>query len=121
MIGMDYAEEPINRMVAIACPACGSRHCHLQATARKAGVVVGGVLGAIIAAGFGDAALGALTRTPMAGSVDRQSPPTLTEMIGGAILGFACGAIVGYVVGTDIDMNVLRIYQCRTCNFEFEA
>jgi len=118
---MDYAEELINRMVAVACPACGSRHCHLQATARKAGVVVGGVLGAIIAAGFNGATIGAVNGAVIASVVSRRLPAPLTGAIGGAIVGFAWGALAGHAVGADIDMNVLGMYQCRECGFEFKA
>jgi predicted RNA-binding Zn-ribbon protein involved in translation (DUF1610 family) len=121
MIGMDYVEGPINQMVAVACPACGSRHCSLQATARKAGVVVGGVLGAVIAAGFNCATVGAINGAVIAAVVSKRLPIAVTGAIGGAIIGFAWGALVGHAVGADIDMNVIGMHQCRECGFEFKV
>jgi len=118
---MDYAEESFNPMVAVACPACGSRHCHLQATARKAGVVVGGVLGAVIAAGFNGATIGAVNGAVIACIASRRLPATVTGAIGGAIIGFAWGALAGHAVGADIDVHLLGMYQCRECGFEFKA
>jgi predicted RNA-binding Zn-ribbon protein involved in translation (DUF1610 family) len=118
---MDDAEEPFNPMVEVACPSCGSCHCHLQATARKAGVVVGGVLGAIISAGFNSATIGAVNGAVIAGVISRRLPTTVTGAIGGAIVGFAWGALAGHAVGADIDMNVLGMYQCRECSFEFKV
>jgi predicted RNA-binding Zn-ribbon protein involved in translation (DUF1610 family) len=118
---MDYAEGPIDRLVVVACPACGSRHCQLQATARKAGVVVGGVLGAVIAAGLNGATVGAINGAVIAGVVVRRLPATVTGAIGGALVGFAWGALVGHAVGAEIDLNVLGMYRCLECGFEFKA
>jgi uncharacterized protein YcfJ len=116
---MDLSAEPMDQTVSAACPICGSRHCQLQATARKAGVVVGGALGAIIAAGLSGATVGAANGAALVSVVSRRLPVTITGTIGGAIAGFAWGAIAGHAVGADIDENVLRIYQCRACGFEF--
>lgn len=118
---MDYVEKPMNQMVAVACPACGSLKCSLQTTARKAGVVIGGVLGAVIAAGFNGAAVGAINGAVIAGVVSRRLPTTVTGAIGGTIIGFAWGALVGHAVDADIDMNVFGMYHCRECGFEFKA
>ncbi len=118
---MDYVEEPTKQMVVVACPACGSRLCSLQATARKAGVVIGGVLGAVIAAGFKGATFGAINGAVIAGVVSRRLPTTVTGAISRVIIGFAWGAVAGYVVGADIDKNVFKIYKCLTCGFEFQA
>ncbi len=118
---MDYLEEPINQMVSVACPACGSHHCSLQATARKTGVVVGGVLGAIIAAGLSGASVGVGYGIAIASIISRRPPVTFSGTIAGAIVGFACGAIAGYAVGADIDKNVIRLCQCRECASEFEV
>lgn len=104
---MDCAGELVNQMAVVACPACGSPHCSLQTTARKTGVVIGGVLGAVVAASFNGAAI--------AGVVSRRLPTTVT----GAIIGFAWGALVGCASGTDV--HVLGMYQCRECGFEFET
>jgi hypothetical protein len=81
--------------------------------------VVGGVLGAMITAGLSGAAVGAINGTAMANVISRRSPVTITGAISGAIIGFAWGAILGYAVGADIDQNVLRLYRCRACGFEF--
>lgn len=118
---MDHAEEPFNPMVAVACPACGSCRCHLQATARKTGVVVGGVLGAIIAAGFNGATVGAVNGAIVACVASRRLPATVTGAIGGAIIGFAYGAMAGHAVGADIDEHLLGLYQCRDCGSEFKS
>jgi hypothetical protein len=103
------------------CPACSSPHCHLQATARKAGVVIGGVLGAIIAAGLGGAKIGAAHGAALACIISKRPPATMTGAIGGAIVGFAWGAVAGHIMGSDIDENVLRFYKCRECGFEFKS
>ena len=117
---MECVEELVGQMPALPCPACGSPHCSLQTTARKAGVVVGGALGAIIAASFNGAAAGAVKGAAIAGIVSRRLPTTVTGAIGGAIIGFAWGALVGHAVGADIDAHVLGMYQCRECGFEFK-
>ncbi len=113
---MECVEDLVGQTPVIPCPACGSPHCSLQTTARKAGVVVGGTLGAIIAASFNGAASGAA----IAAVVSRRLPTTVTGAIGGAIIGFAWGALVGHAVGADIDVHVLGMYRCRECGFEFK-
>lgn len=118
---MEHSEELMDQTMSAACPKCGSHRCQLQATGRKTGVVVGGVLGAIIAACLSGAKVGAVNGAAIASFISRRSPVTITGAIGGAIVGFAWGAIAGHAVGADIDKNVLRIYECRACGFEFTA
>jgi len=118
---MDRVKESTDQMVMAVCPACGSRHCQLQATARKTGVVVGGMLGALIASGFSSATAGAVNGAIIASALSRRLPATVTGAIGVAIIGFVCGTIAGHAIGAEIDMNILGMYQCRSCGFEFKA
>ena len=118
---MDYAEEAFKPVETAICSACGSPHCSLQSTARKTGTVVGGVLGTIIAAGFNGASIGAVNGVAIACVVSRRLPATVTGAITGSLVGFAWGAFAGHAIGTEIDKNVLRLYRCRECGFEFKA
>ncbi|MDR3414311.1 MAG: hypothetical protein P4L87_25685 [Formivibrio sp.] len=109
----------IDQPLQAVCPKCGSHHCQLQSTARKAGIVVGGVFGAIIAAGLTGSKAGAVSGAAISSELDRRSPVTITGTIGGAIFGFARGAITGHAVGTEIDKSILRLYKCTECGLEF--
>ena len=109
-----------HHMVSAVCPRCGSRHCQLQSSARNAGIVAGGILGAIIAVGFSGDELGSANDMPVASS--SSSPlAMIAEVIGIAIVGFTLGAIAGHALGTDVDKNVLRLYRCLECGVEFKA
>lgn len=112
-------ETVIGQPAMAMCPKCGSCHCELQATARKAGIVVGGVLGAIIVAGISGAKAGAVSGAAMASVISRRSPVTITGTIGAAIIGFAWGALAGHAVGAEIDKNILQLHQCLECGSEF--
>jgi predicted nucleic-acid-binding Zn-ribbon protein len=123
---MDRSEKPFNLLMVnqtslAECPKCGSRHCQLRTTAQKTGVVVGGVLGAIIAAGLSGATTGAVIGASIATEESRRSIDLIMGTIGGAMVGFAWGAIAGYTVGAEIDRNVLRIHQCLKCGSEFRT
>lgn len=116
---MEYSAEPMDEAVSAVCPACGSHDCQLQPIARKAGVLVGGVLGGIIAAALSGATAGAVNGVALVSVVSKRLPVTATGAIGGAIVGFAWGAVAGHSVGMEIDKSFLRIYQCRACGLEF--
>ena len=116
---MEYFAEPMDESVSDVCPACGSRDCQLQPVARKAGVVIGGVFGGIIASALSGATVGAAGGAALVSVVSKRLPVTVTGAIGGAIVGFAWGAIAGHAIGADIDKNVIQLYKCRVCGFEF--
>lgn len=92
------------------CPKCGSSRCQLQATGRKTGVIVGGVLGTVIAAGFRGAKMGAVRGASIAVVIGRQPPLTIAGTISGALVGFFWGAIAGHAVGAEIDGKVILVF-----------
>lgn len=105
----------------ILCPACWSPNCILEPTARKAGIWAGGILGAVISAGAKGAILGAANCTFIARTVSHRLLVTITGAIGGAMFGFAFGALAGHDIATEIDHKILRFFKCRDCQFEFKA
>ena len=111
--------ETAHPLRAVICPKCGSPNCQLQATGRKTGVVVGGVLGTVIAAGFRGAKLGVVGGASIAGVIGRQPPLTIAGAISGALVGFFWGAFAGHAAGAEIDEKILRRFQCLDCGIEF--
>lgn len=113
----DTTEEP----VAVPCPRCGSRETHFQATARKTGVVVGGIAGAIIAAGISGAKAGAVGGAAIARVISRDPATTTWAAIIGTLTGFCWGALIGHAVGTEVDETIIRLRRCLACGSEFGA
>ena len=103
---------------SVHCPKCGSVKCHLQATGRRAGTVLCGALGAILAAGWGGAEIGVMAGTAIASLLPPLAP---AGTVIGAVVGFSWGAIAGHALGTEIDERFLRLYCCLDCGAEFRS
>ena len=103
------------------CPQCGSFNTDLQATGRKAGVVIGGGLGAILASGVNGAKAGAIGGAAIASVVGRRSPAPIVGGLIGALAGFLWGARLGYTIGHAIDGDLLRLHRCHSCGTEFSG
>jgi len=116
---MTVIDQTMNERGITLCPKCGSSNSQLQATARRAGVVIGGTVGAIIAAGLGGARVGAVSGGTLGTIVTKHPTGTVLGAIGGAMLGFAWGSVAGHSLGAEIDEKVLRRHLCLSCGAEF--
>ena len=103
---------------SVHCPKCGSVKCHLQATGRKAGTVLCGLAGAVLASAWSGAEVGVLAGSAI-GSLLPPLAPAGTVI--GAVVGFSWGAIAGHALGTEIDERFLRLYCCLECEAEFRS
>jgi hypothetical protein len=102
----------------VGCPKCGSARCHLQATGRKSGTILCGVLGAVLTAGWSGAEIGMIAGTAMTSLLPPAAP--VGSLIG-AVIGFSWGAIAGHALGTEIDERFLRLFSCLDCGAEFRS
>lgn len=102
----------------VCCPKCGSVKCHLQATGRKAGTILCGLAGAVLASAWSGAEVGLLAGSAI-GSLLPPLAPAGTVI--GAVVGFSWGAIAGHALGTEIDERFLRLYSCLDCGAEFRS
>jgi len=111
-------ETPDTPYQPIRCPKCGSFNCHLQATGRKTGTILCGVLGAVLASAWSGAEIGAMAGTAIATLLPPLAP---VGTVVGAVVGFSWGAIAGHALGTEIDERFLRLYCCLECEAEFRS
>ena len=96
------------------CPICGSKSYVITKTrgtttllgagtggyvAATAGAKTGAVVGSLLCPGIGTAIGGVL----------------------GILIGAASGAVAGNTVGKLLDENVMRMYRCSNCNFQWRA
>ena len=96
------------------CPKCGSKSYIVTSTkgvttllgagaggyvAATAGAKTGAAIGSLVCPGFGTVVGGLL----------------------GILTGAAAGAVAGNTVGKLIDENVMRMYQCENCNYQWRA
>ncbi len=96
------------------CPICGTRSYIITQT-RGATTLLGAGAGGFVAATSGaktGAAVGSLLC------------PGIGTAIGGVLgilIGAASGAVAGNTVGKLIDENVMRMYRCTNCKYQWRA
>ena len=96
------------------CPKCKSK-AYIVTTTRGTTTLLGAGAGGYVAATAGaktGAAVGSLLC------------PGIGTAIGGVLgilIGAASGAVAGNTVGKLIDENVMRMYRCTNCNFQWRA
>ena len=96
------------------CPKCGEK-AHIVTTTRGTTTLLGAGAGGYVAATAGaktGAAVGSLLC------------PGIGTAIGGVLgilIGAASGAVAGNTVGKLIDENVMRMYRCSNCNYQWRA
>ena len=96
------------------CPKCGEK-AHIITITRGTTTLLGAGTGGYVAATAGaktGAAVGSLLC------------PGIGTAIGGVLgilIGAASGAVAGNTVGKLIDENVMRMYRCTNCNYQWRA
>ena len=96
------------------CPKCGEK-AHILTTTRGTTPLLGAGAGGYVAATAGaktGAAVGSLLC------------PGIGTAIGGVLgilIGAASGAVAGNTVGKLLDENVMRMYRCSSCNYQWRT
>ena len=96
------------------CPKCNEKACIVTQT-RGVTTLLGAGAGGYVAATAG-AKTGA--------AVGSFICPGIGTAIGGMLgilIGAASGAVAGNTVGKLIDENVMRVYRCSNCNYQWRA
>ena len=96
------------------CPKCGKKFYvvnQTRSTATLLGAGAGGYM-AVAAGGKTGAVVGSLL-CPGAG--------TVIGGLLGAITGAAAGGAAGNTIGRMLDENVMRLYRCESCNYQWRA
>ena len=96
------------------CPKCGAK-AHIVTTTRGTTTLLGAGAGGYVAATAG-AKTGAVVGSLLC--------PGIGTAIGGVLgilIGAASGAVAGNTVGKLIDENVMRMYRCTICNYQWRA
>ena len=95
------------------CPICGSKSYVITKTRGTTTLLGAG------AGGFVAATAGGKTGAVIGSFVC----PGIGTVIGGflGILTGAAGAVAGNTVGKLIDENVMRLYRCSSCNYQWRA
>ena len=94
------------------CPKCGSKS-YIVTSTKGATTLLGAGAGGYVAATAG-AKTGAVV-----GSFICPGIGTVIGGLLGVITGAAAGAVAGNTVGKLIDENVMRIYRCECCNYQW--
>ena len=96
------------------CPKCGEK-AHIVTTTRGTTTLLGAGAGGYVAATAGaktGAAVGSLIC------------PGIGTAIGGVLgisIGAASGAVAENTVGKLLDENIMRMYRCPNCNYQWRA
>ena len=96
------------------CPKCNEKACICTQT-RGATMLPGAGAGGYVAVATGGKAGAAV------GSLICPGFGTVVEGVPGILVGAAAGAVAGNTVGKLIDENVMRLYQCEDCNYQWRA
>ena len=92
------------------CPKCGAK-AYIVTTTRGTTTLLGAGAG-----GYAAATAGAKTGA----AVGSLFCPGIGTAIGG-VLGILFGAVAGNTVGKLLDENVMRMYRCTNCNYQWRA
>lgn len=96
------------------CPKCESK-AHIVTTTRGTTTLLGAGTGGYVAATAG-AKTGAVVGSLLC--------PGIGTAIGGVLgilIGAASGAVAGNTVGKLIDENVMRVYRCSSCHYQWRT
>ena len=96
------------------CPKCGEK-AHIVTTTRGTTTLLGAGTGGYVAATAG-AKTGAVVGSLFC--------PGIGTAIGGVLgisIGAASGAGAGNTVGKLLDENIMRMYRCPNCNYQWRA
>ena len=96
------------------CPKCNEKSCICTQTCGTT-TLLGAGTGGYVAATTG-AKTGAVV-----GSLICPEFGTVVGGVLGILVGAASGAVAGNTVGKLIDENVMRLYQCEDCNYQWRA
>ena len=105
-------------MADVKCPKCG-KQAHLKRYARVVGTALGGAGGAAV--GWQTAAETAKKFIPMMLLNCAGGPcGAIIAQAMGALGGGAAGALSGHKLGELIDADIIAIYKCNGCGYEFK-
>ena len=96
------------------CPKCGEK-AHILTTTRGTTTLLGAGAGGFVAATAGGKT-GAVVGSLLC--------PGIGTAIGGflgILLGAASGAVAGNTVGKLLDENVMRMYRCGSCHYQWRT
>ena len=96
------------------CSKCGGK-VHIVTQTRGTTTLLGAGAGGYVAAAIGCKAGAAV------GSLICPGFGTVVGGVLGILVGAASGAVAGNTVGKLIDENVMRLYQCEDCNYQWRA
>ena len=96
------------------CPKCGEK-AHIVTTTRGTTTLLGAGAGGYVAATAG-AKTGAAVGSLLCSEIG-----TAIGVILGILLGAASGAVAGNTVGKLLDENVMRMYRCGSCHYQWRT
>ena len=96
------------------CSKCGGK-AHIVTQTRGTTTLLGAGAGGYVAVATGGKAGAAV------GSLICPGFGTVIGGVLGILVGAASGAVAGNTVGKLIDENVMRLYQCEDCNYQWRA
>ena len=96
------------------CPKCGEK-AHILTTTRGTTTLLGAGAGGFVAATAGGKT-GAVI-----GSFVCPGIGTAIGGLLGILTGAAAGAVAGNTVGKLLDENVMRVYRCSSCNYQWRC
>ena len=96
------------------CSKCGGK-AHIVTQTRGTTTFLGAGAGGYVAVATGGKAGAAV------GSLICPGFGTVVGGVLGILVGAAGGAVAGNTVGKLIDENVMRLYQCEDCNYQWRA
>ena len=107
----------------LQCPKCGYPHASLRNFSRRAttatGTLFGGAAGVVGGAFLlGGAETGIETGAGVGFVIGGPTGSMVGAILGG-LSGAAIGAFSGHMVGKLVDKDVVGIYGCPQCNYEF--
>ena len=95
------------------CPKCGSKSYVVPSTKGTTTLIGAGAGGYVAAAGGKTGAIIGSFLCPGIG--------TVIGGVLGVITGASAGAVAGNTIGKLIDENIMRIYRCECCNYQWRA
>ena len=97
------------------CPKCGAK-AHIVTTIRGITTLIGSGAGGYVAAAAAGGKTGAVVGNLLCPGIGTAIGGTL-----GVLIGAASGAVAGNTVGKLIDENVMRMYRCSSCNYQWRT